>query len=607
MKRPIAALAAIGIALGLTVAAVPIAASAHTGDLNAAAVCQTDGTYKVTYSLTISKTDETGVTNWKVGTSTFEGTPTSDAGLAGAIASTGSGTIVLGTTTVPGTSTSAPWAYAFTTWSPDGYTKGSDGGNIELAGTCAPPDFATASYKLNVAAGTCDAVGSASVTELNHATLDAPLDTTPGTHTVSLTADKGFTFADGTKMSSQDYTVPAQTTGLVCYPPVQCVSLPGWSTEDIAPVQVIDGLRFAGPHSAAVDTYQRVSSGNLQGVTGIGYTDKWGPNYDSAAAQSFTAQVVIEVNPNTDLSATPGVNHYATVSAIVNTVGTFTNLELQPVWYTSKIAYADAGGQDNPITLAALEALMPANTLLSAPSLHLQTSSTGTSDTIVSEIHSTCGAADFVSVKPDPQTRQTVITTDEVCTLGTEGGLTPGGGSTTTTTTNYETDYSFDSESGTYALGEEYVVGDPIVVTNSIDVNENCPMHVLPVDPILTTVPCGQDQTVVLPADTEQIAYSVTNSTKTGATVEARATSTSVVVDAPAGWTIDDSGVANKTVVYATLVACVTTQLTNVLAHTGADTILGIPVLSLAGIALAMIVFSTLMIVIAYRRRHTAE
>ena len=122
--------------VGLAVAALP--ASAHTGDLNATAACQADGTYLVTYKLTTANTNLVGSTMWKVGTATWEGVPASIAGLtSGPVTSQGAQTITLGTTTVPGDSTRAPWAYAYTIWSDD-YQKGSDGGDIALGGSCKP-------------------------------------------------------------------------------------------------------------------------------------------------------------------------------------------------------------------------------------------------------------------------------------------------------------------------------------------------------------------------------------------------------------------------------------------------------------------------------------
>ncbi len=140
IKRLIAALVALSLGLALSLVGAT-AAQAHTGDLGASSVCQSDGTYKITYTLTVAQTTESGATKWSIGTTSFAHTPTSNADLPGTVqpgtvASTGTGAYVLGTTTIPGSSTTAPWAYAYTIWTPDNYQKGSDGGDISLDGTC---------------------------------------------------------------------------------------------------------------------------------------------------------------------------------------------------------------------------------------------------------------------------------------------------------------------------------------------------------------------------------------------------------------------------------------------------------------------------------------
>ena len=154
-KKFIAAIGTLVLAVGLSVVAVAAPSSAHTGDLNATAVCNTTtGQYDVTYKLTISNTSLAGTTYWRTGTTSFEGTPTSNTGLTnGPVASTGAGVYTLGTISLPGTSTRAPWAYAYTTWS-DNFTKGSDGGDIRLDGTCTIPF----DWNWQYAAPTCDAL-----------------------------------------------------------------------------------------------------------------------------------------------------------------------------------------------------------------------------------------------------------------------------------------------------------------------------------------------------------------------------------------------------------------------------------------------------------------
>jgi len=129
LKKILAGVSALALSLGM-IALVAGPASAHTGDLNVSAVCNTStGNYDFTATLTISQTNEKGSTVWKVGTTSFTHTPTSGAGLnLGPVTSNGAQSITLGTWTEPGSTTGlGPWVYAFTTWTPDNYTKGSDG------------------------------------------------------------------------------------------------------------------------------------------------------------------------------------------------------------------------------------------------------------------------------------------------------------------------------------------------------------------------------------------------------------------------------------------------------------------------------------------------
>lgn len=170
-----------------------------------------------------------------------------------------------------------------------------------------------------------------------------------------------------------------------------CVPIAGWATEDIAPAVTSAGLVFNGPQVKAVNYYQRVSSGNAQGITGMSYTLAPGTT-------GFKAELKVEVNPNADLGS--GVIHYATLSTI-NTAASGTINAQNAQWYTTKIAYASPGGMGNPLSWSALVALMPNNTLLSAPSLHLQSASTADSHSVVTSVTSSCGATSFVAA-PTP-------------------------------------------------------------------------------------------------------------------------------------------------------------------------------------------------------------
>jgi hypothetical protein len=114
-------------------------AYAHTGDLTGVAVCQADGTYKVSVKLTTAKVPagNSGSSMWKLGTTSFQGTPTSAAGMdRGPVASVGNTTVTLGTLTFPGTTHGSPWVYAYTSWSPDGFARGSDGQVTGMDGSC---------------------------------------------------------------------------------------------------------------------------------------------------------------------------------------------------------------------------------------------------------------------------------------------------------------------------------------------------------------------------------------------------------------------------------------------------------------------------------------
>lgn len=146
-RRPLRRIAAIltSLALGAGLALVGVAApaSAHTGDLKATAVCNTaTGEYDVTYTLKLSNVPngKTGTTKWRVGTSKFDGTPTSATAMdRGPISTTGNVTITLGTERLAGTTKgNGPWVYAFTTW--NGSSKGSDGRIEGLSGDCAVPE-----------------------------------------------------------------------------------------------------------------------------------------------------------------------------------------------------------------------------------------------------------------------------------------------------------------------------------------------------------------------------------------------------------------------------------------------------------------------------------
>ena len=179
--------------------------SAHTGDLKVTAVCNTTtGNYDLTAKLTTSSvpSNVTGSSKWRVGTSTFQGTPTSDAGMdRGPVSSTGNTTVTLGSWTLPGTTTGlGPWVYAYTKWS-NGTKRGSDGQLTQkLNGDCKKPDVKVTITKHAVVPPTCESAGrldvfaqpAGAITKVNGTTVTPPKSYGPGTYAVAYSAQQGY-------------------------------------------------------------------------------------------------------------------------------------------------------------------------------------------------------------------------------------------------------------------------------------------------------------------------------------------------------------------------------------------------------------------------------
>ncbi|WP_240665985.1 hypothetical protein [Agromyces sp. LHK192] len=151
-------IAAVLLGAGLTVVGAVAPAAAHTGDLKATAVCNAQtGKYDVTYTLELTNVGNnlTGTTKWRVGSSSFQGTPSNANGMdRGPIASQGNVKLTLGTESIPGdTKGNGPWVYAYTKWS-DGFGKGSDGRIEGLKGDCGKPF----DWNWEYAAPTCEAL-----------------------------------------------------------------------------------------------------------------------------------------------------------------------------------------------------------------------------------------------------------------------------------------------------------------------------------------------------------------------------------------------------------------------------------------------------------------
>ncbi len=192
-KKVLAALAAVLLGVGISLTAVAAPASAHTGDLTAAATC-VNGEYKVTYTLKITQTDLKGTAYWRIGTTSFDGTPTNNTGMSNSVATNGSGSYVLTTITLPGTSTKAPWAYAYTIWT-DQFGKGSDGGDIALGGNCDTPKTpVTVNPGASATPPTCTEAGKLVIpTQTGVVFSGGANGAGPGTYTIVAAAAPGYT------------------------------------------------------------------------------------------------------------------------------------------------------------------------------------------------------------------------------------------------------------------------------------------------------------------------------------------------------------------------------------------------------------------------------
>jgi hypothetical protein len=353
----------------------------------------------------------------------------------------------------------------------------------------------------------------------------------------------GFTFANGAA-TSKAYDVPAGPIGYqstnsegACYvPPTACVvntTIP-WSAEsgDVSPVQRADGLQFKGPHTAAMDYYQRVTAGNMQGLTGMTVT--YAPG-----GSGYQALVVVEVNTGNSIGS--GTNHYATISSVLGATDTSGTFNVQNgLWYTNKIDPGQPGGMDHPISWAAMTALMPQNTLLSAPSLHQQTQTGADAISVVTSLSSSCGSTNFVppltNVAAGDPTNTNQLCTDSQLVGGVITVIiTP---HVTYQITGSNGVVPFDGTTGTTAplAPGTYTVAVAADTGYTLTSSASFPLTITPYDGV-----CGQlvDHPIVTP---------VVTSSQLGCTADGSYT-LSNDLNAPTGviWTVDGSPVAPGT------------------------------------------------------------
>jgi hypothetical protein len=192
-------------------------AEAHTGDLIVTGSCNPEtGRYDIKPRLTLTQSDLSGVFRSRVGTSTFQGTPTNADGMSNPTAFSGPGTYNLPTFSLPGdTKGLGPWVYAFTRWS-DGYSKGSDGQmRTPLAGDCVKWLPMDAKANVTFTQPTCKAPGRLVYGQVANATLSGTPDGTtgPADFSVTATATPGHVFDDGTSDGSPTLTFTGHIDG----------------------------------------------------------------------------------------------------------------------------------------------------------------------------------------------------------------------------------------------------------------------------------------------------------------------------------------------------------------------------------------------------------
>jgi len=403
------------VGLGLSVAGVALSASAHDAELTASVQCQPDGSATVTYTLT------------------------NDYNLVETVIASSNPTVAPVNSTVPATGGGANTSKTFIetvaapaankTGSLTTHSQWSDGwpsatgqersATYKVPSTCVVPLVAVVSVtQVAPSCSTASTYTDANFTAVNATWTDA-IDNSVGTHTRHATAVNA-TFAGGGTTSSVNYTVsPAtQNSSLDCNPPVACVvntALPGLGdagsneSGDLLPTQGQHGLLFKGPTAPgqAMDTYGRVLAGNAQGITNMSVTFADG-------SAGYPAQVVEEISRVPGGFATLSTNFDASEAH-----GTI-NLLTWGKWYTSKIASGPGSlawvSTGNTETYAQLVANFPNNTLLSTPSLHLQTNATADSFSTVTELDSSCVNKSFVppvpASKPGSYTDKVVCSTD---------------------------------------------------------------------------------------------------------------------------------------------------------------------------------------------------
>jgi hypothetical protein len=195
MKKIIAVLAALGLSsIGLIAVAAP--ASAHHNTVSGQAVCQSDGTYTVNWTVTNSQSDKTENVTLiaSTGGGTLTGLPT-DIGYSGSAAVTQTG---VGLNTTATLEVRGVWK---------GYTT-DNSGSVTTGGDC---KIVVAPVEPEVVKSTeCEVNGSVTPA-VTRGVVYVVGGTSPTAITVTATPAQGFKFAEGDQVVYGPYDVSAST------------------------------------------------------------------------------------------------------------------------------------------------------------------------------------------------------------------------------------------------------------------------------------------------------------------------------------------------------------------------------------------------------------
>jgi hypothetical protein len=515
-----AALASAGalVAAGAVIAlAVP--ASAHTGDLDVSATCNTTtGEYDLTATLTVSQTGEDGSTMWGVGTNDghFTGTPTSANGLdKGPVSSHGSQTVTLGAFSIPGTTKGlGPWVYAYTTWTPDNYTKGSDGQLTQaLAGDCVipTPQDATASVSIQTQAG-CGvaqhdtfAVENAQLISVGndehslHAATE--LDQTPGTHVARFQALKGHLFSKGETAINVTYTIAAASTpestnpspgaGQCYVPPTiqQCTQNAGVTVTDFPAGWDVSDTRSAGHYNLLTDGLRIWTDDASNQAKVAGYFPT-----DFALADAGTQSIADSISYDATTGITPGLqlvldaNGDGTADGILVGEAVYGN-----DWWSNAVSGPEHGGGYGSTDHGTLQQWLAEYPNAKVLAIGFSLGSGVHASGVLHSITLGCTTYTFAAQKP-PQPESIVTTKTTPSTQCTPQG---GSGTETDTTVTTTTAYVYDADTNTWVKGEP--TSKTTVSTKPVDATV-CPAKVVTPPkstPTVKTVEPAADSTVL--------------------------------------------------------------------------------------------------------------